>query len=145
MDFHDKVAVITGGGQGIGKAVSEKLASRSCAVIIGDVNRQKAEETGERLRASFQSDVSVLETDVRKKSDISRLIGFAYDRFGKIDILFNNAGICTHTKIEDISEEEWNRMLDINLRGVFFCCQAVVPIMKKQRSGRILNMASNSG
>jgi len=145
MRFKDKVAIITGGGQGIGKAVAEGLASEGASVVIGDVDLRSARETEEKIRDSFKTKTSVIETDVKKRDDIYKLVEFSEKEFGKINILVNSAGICTRTKIEDISEEEWNMMIDINLRGVFFCSQAVMPIMKRQRRGRILNMASLAG
>jgi 3-oxoacyl-[acyl-carrier protein] reductase len=145
MRFRDKVAIITGGGQGIGKAVAEGLASEGASVVIGDVDLKSAHETAEKIRGSSEANVSVIETDVKKRNDINKLMEFTEKEFEKIDILFNSAGICTRTEIEDISEEEWDMMIDINLRGVFFCSQAVMPIMKRQRRGRILNMASLAG
>ena len=145
MKFKDKVAVITGGGQGIGKAVAQGLAAEGASIVIGDLNLRKAQETGEEIKASYQMKVSVKETDVKKRDDVYDLMGFAEKEFGTIDILFNSAGICPLTKTEDITEEEWNEVIDINMRGVFFCCQAVLPIMKRQCRGRILNMASLAG
>ena len=145
MKFKDKVAVITGGGQGIGKAVAQSLAAEGASIVIGDLNFRKAQETGEEVKESYQMKVSVKETDVKKRDDVYDLMGFAEKEFGTIDILFNSAGICPLTKTEDITEEEWNEVIDINMRGVFFCCQAVLPIMKRQCRGRILNMASLAG
>jgi 3-oxoacyl-[acyl-carrier protein] reductase len=145
MRFKGKVAVITGGAQGIGKATAEGLAGEGASVIIADSNLKEAHETKKQLIGAFQGRVSVFETDVKKRDDVYDLVNSVSREFGEIDILFNSAGICSRTEIEDISEDEWNEMININLRGVFFCCQAVMPVMKKQRRGRILNMASLAG
>ena len=145
MRFKDKVAVITGGSQGIGQAVAERLAAEGASVVIGDVNLKGAQETEQKIKEIYKTNVSVLETDVRKRDDVFNLMDSAQNEFGKIDILFNSAGICKRVTIEDITQEEWDRMIEINLRGVFFGCQAVMPFMKSQRQGRILNMASLAG
>ena len=145
MRFKDKVAIITGGSQGIGQTVAERLAAEGASVVIGDVNLKGAQETEQKIKETYKTNVSVLETDVRKRDDVFNLMDAAQNEFGKIDILFNSAGICKRVAIGDITQEEWDRMIEINLRGVFFCCQAVMPFMKSQRQGRILNMASLAG
>ena len=145
MRFKEKVAIVTGGGQGIGKAVAQGLASEGASVVISDINMTAANETVEEIKASYQAKTFAVETDVKKKAAIHNLVALAEKEFGRIDILFNSAGICKRIDIEDISEEEWNDMIDINLRGVFLCSQAVMPIMKRQSKGRILNMASLAG
>jgi len=145
MRFKEKVAIVTGGGQGIGKAVAQSLASEGASVVISDINMEAASKTAEEVKESYQAKALAVETDVKKKDDIHSLVAFSEKEFGRIDILFNSAGICKRIDIEDISEEEWNEMIDINLRGVFLCSQAVMPIMKRQQHGRILNMASLAG
>ncbi len=113
--------------------------------MVGDVNPEIAQRTAAELESSFQTKACAVKTDVRKRDDIYGLVAFAEKEFKRIDILFNSAGICKRIDIEDISEEDWDEMIDINLRGVFFCSQAVIPIMKRQKQGRILNMASLAG
>ncbi len=145
MRFENKVAIVTGGGQGIGKAVAQGLASEGASVVISDINKEAAGKTAEEIGDSCQTKILAVETDVKKKEAIHSLVTFTEKEFGKIDVLFDSAGICKRIEIEDISEEEWDEMIDINLRGVFLCSQAVMSIMKRQQQGRILNMASLAG
>jgi 3-oxoacyl-[acyl-carrier protein] reductase len=145
MRFEEKVAIVTGGGQGIGKAVARGLASEGASVVISDINSEIAHKTAEEVEESYQAKALAVKTDVKKRDDIHNLVAFAESEFGRIDILFNSAGICKRIDIQDISEEVWDEMIDINLRGVFLCSQAVMPIMKRQQQGRILNMASLAG
>jgi len=145
MKFKDRVAVITGSGQGIGKKIAEKLAAEGASVVISDINGEIARETAVEIEASFSHKTRYIKTDVKKKEDVYCLIDFVRTNYGMLDILVNNAGILTQTKLEEISEEEWDEVLAVNLRGVFFCCQAVMPIMKGQGYGRILNIASLAG
>ena len=145
MKFKDRVAVITGSGQGIGKEIAQRLAAEGASVIISDINLQTARETANEIERSLKTQVSSVQTDVKRIEDIYNLVEFAMRNFGKIDILVNNAGIAYLTKVEDISQEEWDEVLNVNLRGLFFCCQAVTPFMKKNRQGTILNMASIAG
>ncbi len=145
MKFKERVAIITGGGQGMGKAIAERLASEGATVAISDINEEAAVEVAREIESSYQTRASSRKTDVKKRDDIFELVESVNKEFGRVDILVNNAGICSLTGIEDLSEEEWDDMLNINLRGVFFCSQAVTPIMKKQGHGKILNMASLAG
>jgi 3-oxoacyl-[acyl-carrier protein] reductase len=145
MRFQGKVAIITGSGQGIGHSIAKALAAEGASLIINDINLNAAHKTAEEIAEVFRAKVLSVRTDVADRDDIYSLMEFAIEHFGHIDILVNNAGICPLTKIEDISLQEWDEVLNINLRGVFFCCQAVTPIMKKQRRGKILNMASIAG
>jgi len=145
MSFKDRVGIITGSGQGIGKKIAQRLASEGASVVVSDINVETARETAKEIESSSGIRVACIKTDVKKRDEIQELVDFTFKEFGRIDLLVNNAGICSLTRIEDISEEEWNGVLDVNLKGVFFCSQAVVPIMKDQGHGRILNMASLAG
>ena len=145
MTFENKVAVITGGGQGIGKRMAEKLAEKGARLVVCDQNAEAVRQTGEAIAAEYGAQIIHRQTDVTDLEQIKALIDAAMEAYQRIDIFINNAGICETTPIEEITLEEWNRMMSVNLAGVFFCCQAVMPIMKKQRTGRILNMASIAG
>ena len=145
MTFENKVAVITGGGQGIGKRIAEKLAEKGASLVVCDQNADTVRQTAEAIEAEYGVQIIHRQTDVTDLEQIRTLIDTTMEAYRKIDIFINNAGICETTPIEEITPEAWNRMLSVNLAGVFFCCQAVMPIMKQQRSGRILNMASIAG
>ena len=145
MGFQEKTAIITGGARGIGRAIAEGLAAEGASVIISDADFEGASKTADEIQVKFGGRAVPYKTDVRQKGDILSLVERAIKAFGKVDILCNNAGICTSPPTEDISEEDWDEMMNVNLRGVFFCCQAVMPAMKKQKQGRILNMASLAG
>jgi 3-oxoacyl-[acyl-carrier protein] reductase len=121
------------------------LAAEGATVVISDVNYSVATQTAKEIERVFNIKTRSIKTDVRKKEDIQNLVEFVISDFGHIDILVNNAGICYQTKVEDIGEGEWDEVMDINLKGVFFCSQAVTSIMKKQHQGRILNIASLAG
>jgi 3-oxoacyl-[acyl-carrier protein] reductase len=145
MRFKKKVAIITGSARGMGKEIAKGLAAEGASVIVSDINEVAAKEAAEEIRSSFKAGVVPVRTDVKKKNEIQALVKYAEQEFGRIDILVNNAGICSLRAIEDVTEEEWDEMLDINLRGVFFCSQAVTPVMKRQQKGTILNLTSLAG
>ncbi|MBL7203281.1 MAG: 3-oxoacyl-ACP reductase FabG [Desulfobacteraceae bacterium] len=145
MRFQEKTAIITGGAKGIGRAVAEVLVSEGASVIISDMDMESTSVAANEIKESIGGQVVPFKADVREKGDILSLVESTLKEFGRVDILFNNAGICTSPPIEEISEEEWDEMMDVNLRGVFFCSQAVMSVMKEQGQGRILNMASLAG
>ena len=132
----DKVAIVTGGYSGIGRGISEALRREGAEVVIADINidDEKLQET----RGQF----TLIDVDVSKKPQIESLVGTIMSKFSRIDILVNNAGICEVCPIEDVSEEQWDRMLAVNLKGPFFAGQAVMPIMKRQKYGKIINISS---
>ena len=132
----DKVAIVTGGYSGIGRGISEALRSEGAEVVIADINidNEKLLET----RGKF----TLIDVDVSKKQQIESLVETVMSKFSRIDILINNAGICEVCPIEDVSEEQWDRMLGVNLKGPFFACQAVTSIMKRQKYGKIINVSS---
>jgi len=145
MKFKDRVAVITGSARGIGKRIAEKLAQEGAGIVISDVDGEMARQTADHLKTVFGARTVAVPCDVQHPSDIQKLMASAVASFGRIDMLVNNAGICPLTRVEAITLEEWNRVLSVNLAGVFFCCQAVMPIMQAQRGGKILSMASIAG
>ncbi len=145
MEFKNRVAVITGSARGIGKRIAEKLAAKGTSILISDLEDSAARKTAEQIGSEFGVKTTGLAADVRNLEDIKRMMNTAVEIFGGIDMLVNNAGVCFITPVEKISPEEWNRVISVNLSGVFFCCQTVMPIMKQQGRGKILNLASIAG
>jgi len=142
MPLTAKVAIITGGAQGIGFAVAETLAARGAAVVIAD--RAGADEAAERLKQSNRQAIGIA-TDVSSADNTRVMATAAVDAFGGIDILVNNAGIystLTPRPFEEIDPAEWRRVMEVNTLGVFLCCRAALPAFKARGGGRIINISS---
>ena len=139
-----KVAIITGAAQGMGKAVAELFAQEGAKVVVNDVIEEKAKKIAEEIR-SKGGEALAIRADVTDSKEISRMVEETVKKFGTIHILINNAGILRSTKTEEISEDEWNLVIDINLKGTFLCSKAVLPVMKKNRYGKIVNFSSSAG
>ncbi len=140
-----RTAVITGSGRGIGKAIAIKLASYGANIVVNDIpGSDYADDTVNELKA-MGVDAIVVRGDVRKTDDVNALINAAMERFGRIDIFVNNAGVTRDGLMLRMSEEDWDLVMDINLKGAFNCIKAVAKPMMKQRSGAIVNIASVVG
>ncbi len=140
-----KTAVITGSGRGIGKAIAMKFASLGADIVINDIPQSEyAEETCEEIKKLGVKSI-VVKGDVRNADDVKNLIDTTVKEFGKIDILVNNAGITRDGLMLRMSEEDWDLVLDINLKGAFNCIKAAARPMMKQRSGSIINITSVVG
>jgi len=139
-----RVAIVTGGGRGIGKAISSTLVFAGAKVIVADVDEDSALQTAKELTGP-SGDVIGSFVDVSLEKSVSSLIQMALETFGKIDILVNNAGIMYRTRLMDISLDEWERTLQINLTGAFLCTKAVLPTMRESGFGRIVNISSSAG
>jgi 3-oxoacyl-[acyl-carrier protein] reductase len=144
MELKGKVALVTGAAQGIGKAITLMLARHGADVIVADVNLEKAEETGREVQALGQQAMAV-KLDVTRLQDVETTVETTLQKFGKIDILINNAGIARDKLILRMTEEDWDAVLGVNLKGTFNCTKAVIKQMSKQRSGKIVNIASVVG
>jgi NAD(P)-dependent dehydrogenase (short-subunit alcohol dehydrogenase family) len=141
MRLDGRVAVVTGGAQGLGRVYAERLIAEGASVAIADVNGRQAEAAAREIGAL------ALQTDVANRGSVQAMVDCVLQTYGRIDVLINNAalfGPLEFQSIEDISVELWDRVMAINVRGVFLCCQAVVPIMKRQGSGKIINIASGT-
>ena len=148
MRLQDKVAIITGAAHGIGKAYARRFAEEGARVVIADVDAAGGEATAKAISDSGGSAWS-RPTDVRSFANIQGLIHETVKSFGRIDVLLNNAAIYVTQKlwkgpVEELALEEWDRVIEVNLKGVFLCCKATIPIMKQQKSGRIINIASGT-
>ena len=139
------VSVITGAGSGIGRASALAFAEEGACVLVADMNAASAQETAEQITTAGGS-ADHLAVDVTDRSQTERMVQRAIDRFGKLDVLFNNAGVPqSFTPLEDSSDELFQKIMEVNIRGVFNGCRAVIPRMKAQGGGVILNTASTAG
>ena len=141
MKLKDKVALITGGGSGIGEATVLRFSEEGAKIVINDVDVDNANSVAEKVKAKG-CDVMVCIADVCKKSDVEDMIKKTLKKFGRLDILVNNAGINRDSFAKKMSEEQWDKVIDINLKGTFLCAQAALGPMMEQKSGRIINTAS---
>ncbi len=137
MKLEGRVAIVTGAGQGIGRAIAEKLRAEGASVIVADKNSGTAGKTAADIGGVAQV------TDVSREEQVDELVAAAMSRFGKIDILVNDAAIVPFVPWEDLDFAEWRRVMSVNIDGVFLMCKAVYPHMKAAGYGRIVNIASN--
>jgi 3-oxoacyl-[acyl-carrier protein] reductase len=143
-NHQNKVAIVTGAAQGIGKAIALQLARSGIQLVISDILEDKARQTAEEIEKSGVKTL-VCRTDVSKSADVIDLMEKTLEKFGGIDYLINNAGITRDNISIRMSEQEWDQVLSINLKGTFLCSQQAAKIMMKKRYGRIVNISSVSG
>ena len=141
FSLNEQVAVVTGGASGIGAATAEVLAGAGAAVVVGDIDAEGAERTAEKLAADGKRAVA-LRTDTTKRSDVDALVKRAVSEFGQLDIMANVAGVGHARPVTDITEDEFDRLMAVNLKGVLFGCQAALEVMIPRKSGSIVNVAS---
>jgi 3-oxoacyl-[acyl-carrier protein] reductase len=145
MDFTGKVAIVTGSGRGIGKAIAMKLAENGATVVINDVgDSAPAEQTAAEIKNLNRQAMAIM-ADVSSSADVAKMVETAIAAYGKVDILVNNAGITRDQLTMKMTDEEWDKVLAIDLKSVFLCTRAVLRPMLKQRSGRIISMSSVVG
>jgi NAD(P)-dependent dehydrogenase (short-subunit alcohol dehydrogenase family) len=143
FDLSGKVAIVTGGNQGIGLAISRGLAEAGAAVIIANRRAEEGKQTAESLKKDGLNVISI-PIDVCDEASIAEMVSNVVENLGKIDILVNNAGVIIRKAAEEVTREDWDYMMNINLRGVFFCCQLVGREMIKQKKGKIINISSDA-
>jgi len=143
IDLNDKVAIVTGSGRGIGRAIALKLAENGATVVVNDIDRS-AQAMASEIQATGKKSLAVT-ADITSSADVAKMVDAAMDAFGKIDILVNNAGINRDQLLMRMSEEDWDRVLDVDLKSVFLCTKAVLRPMLKQHRGRIVSIASIVG
>jgi 3-oxoacyl-[acyl-carrier protein] reductase len=141
----DKVVIVTGGAHGIGKAYCMGFANADARVVIADIDKPGAEAAACEIGAQALA----VQVDVSNEDATTKMAAQTVDRFGRIDVLINNAAVFSvvpmnRGRIETIDPEEWDKLMAVNLRGLFFCCRAVLPTMRKQKSGKIINIASGT-
>jgi NAD(P)-dependent dehydrogenase (short-subunit alcohol dehydrogenase family) len=145
MLLKDKVAIITGGAKGMGKGIALKFAEEGCHVVVSDIDINGAQNVADEIKGLGRRSMAA-KMDITKSPEIELMTAGVIEEFGKVDILVNNAGGVPGTKgagsSETITEEEWDRIVALNLKGPFLVCKAVLPTMKKNRSGKIINLSS---
>lgn len=144
MKLEDKVALVTGGGRGIGRAIALALAREGGDIIVNDVDIERAEEVAAEIDSMGRRAKAIM-ADISKSEEVKKMVQEALALFGRIDIFINNAGIIKRGSLEEHSEEDWDRVIAVNLKGTFNCVKEVVPIMKGQRHGKIVNISSVVG
>lgn len=141
MDLKNKVVIITGARRGMGRSHALTLAKAGAKVVVSDISQEDCQKVVEEIEKKGGEALAV-KCDVSKKEEVDEMVKKTVKKFGKVDILINNAGICQFKPFLELTEEEWDRTLDINLKGYFLCAQACAKEMAKQKSGVIVNIAS---
>jgi 3-oxoacyl-[acyl-carrier protein] reductase len=149
MTQHDgplrgQVAIITGGGSGIGLAIAAAVMAEGMAVTLAGRDRKKLERAAAQLGQKDHT-VLIVATDVSYAPQVERMVAETLERFGRIDLLVNNAGTYREGEVAELTEADWDTVQAVNLKGAFLCAKAVLPVMKRQRSGYIVNIASVAG
>jgi len=144
LKLKGRVALITGAAQGIGKSIALLLAQNGADIVVSDINLERAEETAKEIE-SIGSQAMAIKVDVANLKNVEQMVEAILEKFGKIDILVNNAGITRDKLILRMTEEDWDAVLNVNLKGTFNCTKVVVRHMAKQRSGKIVSIASVVG
>ena len=142
MKLENKVAVITGGAQGIGRTVALGMARDGARVVVADLQGEKAKSVARELQ-TLGGDAIAVEVNVANEASVKNLAEQTFNRFGRVDILVNDAGVYLKSSVVAKSEEDWDKTINVNLGGNFLCVRAFVPAMRKQKSGRIISLASS--
>src|ERR1035437_6941012 len=142
MRLKDQVAVITGGAQGIGKAIALQFASEGAKLVLSDIDEAMVQATAAQIAKEKGVETLGVKGNVAQFSDCEKLVEASLDKFGRIDILINNAGITRDNLLMRMSDDEWDAVIAVNLKGVFNCTKAAIRPMMKSRKGRIVNIAS---
>ena len=144
MDLTERVAIVTGAGRGIGRAIALKLAGMGAAVVVSDILEKEAGEVAKEIKAGGGQSLVCL-ADVSQAADVTRLVEETLVAFSRIDILVNNAGIARDQLLLRMSEEDWDKVIDVDLKSVFLCTKAVLRHMLKARWGRVISLSSIAG
>ena len=144
LELEGRVALITGAAQGMGRAVAERMAATGARLVLNDRNPQTLRATANDLEGE-SAEVEAVSGDVTSSGDVSRMVERALERFGAIHVLVNNAGVLRPTAVIDIEEDEWDWVVNVNLKGTYLCSRAVLPAMRREGWGRIVNFSSTAG
>src|SRR4029077_6295956 len=143
-NIEDKVVVITGASSGIGEATAIMLAERGAKVVLGARGLNRLRALARRIEATG-GEVAYAQTDVRRREELTSLVSLALDRYGQLDVLINNAGVMPVSSLDDLRVEDWENMIDINIKGVLYGIAAALPVFRKQGFGHFVNTASTAG
>ena len=143
-EFADKVAIVTGAGRGMGRAVAQRLAAGGARLVINDSERDSAERTAAEIM-ELGGEAVAAPGNVTSSQDVHRMVATALERFGGLHILVNNAGVLRPTRVVDIEEDEWDLVVNVNLKGTYLCSRAALPPMQQEGWGRIVNFSSTAG
>ena len=141
MRLENKVAIVTGGANGLGEAYVKGIASEAASVVIADLDEKRGKQIVDEIEKSGGKALFV-RTDISKKPEVEKMVKTTINQFGSIDILVNNAGILFTAPFEDTTEEMWDKLFAVNVKGLFFCSQAAAVEMKKRKRGKIINISS---
>ena len=146
MKLQDKVAIVTGGNQGIGRAAALRLAEAGAKVVVASRNQERNRQVAAEIEQRFQRQALPLAVDVAERQAVEALVEKVIEEFGHVDVLVNNAGICRLSQpFEELEDAAWDAVLDVNVKGVLHCVRAVIPLFKEQKAGKIVNVASLAG
>ena len=145
FDMTGQTAIVTGGSKGLGKAIAEALASAGANIALISRNQSEAEATAKEIVDTYHTQALGLEVDVTQQADIEAMVTTVFERFGRIDALVNNAGINIRGPISELTLEQFREVQQVNVEGIWIATRAVLPIMKKQGCGRVINLASTLG
>lgn len=143
-NIKDKVVVITGASSGLGAATAKYLANKGAIIVLGARRREKIELIAHEIAATG-GQVLAVPIDVTKSEDLERIVAMAVKKFKRIDVIINNAGIMPRAALEELKVDEWDQMIDVNIKGVLYGIAAVLPVFKVQKSGHIINVSSVAG
>ncbi|MEN2984538.1 MAG: sorbitol-6-phosphate dehydrogenase [Dictyoglomaceae bacterium] len=145
MRLKDKVAIVTGGAQGLGEALCYRLAKEGCFVTVADIKYDKAQEVAERIVKEYERPAMAVKCDVTHEEDVKNMVEKTVGKYGKLDIMIANAGILIAHDITEFPLDDWKKVIDVNLTGYFLCAREAAKVMVKQRSGVIIQINSKSG
>lgn len=145
MELNGKVALVTGSARGIGKAIALKFAQEGASVVLNDINEENLQKTAKEIQKVSEEKVIYKKADISKSKEVEELTQYVEERLGVVDILVNNAAVSRIIPFLDTSEELWDRIMEVNLKGAFLCCKAIIPGMIKKGGGKIVNISSQSG
>ncbi len=145
MQLNDKIAIVTGGGQGLGAAICARLASEGAHVVIADIKLEVAQHTAQEVATVTGRRTLAMQCDVSKEEQVEQLVSETVGHFGQLDILVSNAGIVLSGPVEEFGYEQWQKVMAVNLNGYFLCAKHAIRVMKPQRRGAIIQINSKSG